>query len=103
MATRVDNTMVEFLQKILKDVATAKLLPDADMAFLVQLENTILERAKQPVTNMRDQGILPPAQAAPMSMGMPGMGGGGGGVMGSPPPPNPDELRRMLSGAQGPQ
>lgn len=94
MATRVDNTMVEWLQKQLKNVAEAKLLPDADMPFLVSMENMILERAKQPVDNMRAEGILPPAQGAPSRggvMGMPDMGGAG------------DEMRRMLQPAQGPQ
>lgn len=95
MATRVDNTMVEWLQKMLKNIAEAKLLPDADMAFLVELENTILTKAKQPVEEMRQQGVLPPAQ-----------GGGApsyGGVMGSPPMPNSDEMMRMLGPGQGPQ
>lgn len=97
MATRVDNTMVEWIQKTLKSIAEAKLLPDADMAFLVGLENTLLERAKQPVDQMRQDGVLPPAQPGPGSpsrggmMGMPNMAGAG------------DELRRMLQPAQGPQ
>lgn len=94
MATRVDNTMVEWLQKQLKNVAEGKLLPDADMPFLVNMENLILERAKQPVDQMRQAGTLPPAQGAPSR----------GGVMGSPDMSGAgDELRRMLAPAQGPQ
>jgi hypothetical protein len=102
MATRVDNTMVEWLQKQLKNVAEAKLLPDADMPFLIGMENMILERAKQPVDQMRQDGVLPPAQPS----GPPGMGSpmGRGGVMGSPNMAGAgDELRRMLQPAQGPQ
>jgi len=99
MATRVDNTMVEWLQKMLKNIAEAKLLPDADMAFLVTMENQIIQKAKQPVNDMRASGVLPPAQP---SMGQP-MGAGGGGVMASPPMPSADELQRMLAPAQGPQ
>lgn len=94
MATRVDNTMVEWLQKQLKNIAEAKLLPDADMAFLVGMENLILERAKKPVDDMRAEGVLPPAQGAPSRggvMGMPNTMGAG------------DEMRRMLAPAQGPQ
>jgi hypothetical protein len=91
--------MVEFLQKLLKDIATAKLLPDADMAFLVNLENAVISEAKKPVDNMRQQGILPPAQQSP---GQP-MGAGGGGVMQGPPMPSPDEMQRMLAPGQGPQ
>jgi hypothetical protein len=102
MATRVDNTMVEWLQKELKNIAEAKLLPDADMPFLVGLENIILERAKKPVNDMRQEGLLPPAQ--PSGMGSPM---GRGGVMGGPSPAMvggaSDELRRILQPAQGPQ
>lgn len=95
MAQRVDNTMVEFLQKLLKDIAMGKLLPDADMPFLVTLENTVLDRAKQPVDQMRQQGVLPPAQGQPMgnmtSMQGPNMAGAS------------DEMARMMGPSQGPQ
>lgn len=98
MAQRTDNTMVEFLQKLLKDIATAKLLPDADGAFLVSLENMIIEEAKKPVTDLRNQGVLPPAggpSTAPPMGSMSGMGMAGAGAS--------DEMRRMLQPAQGPQ
>lgn len=95
MATRVDNTMVEWLQKQLKNVAEAKLLPDADMPFLIGMENMILERAKQPVNDMRAQGTLPPAQPAIPP---------GGGAMSNPNMAGAgDELRRILQPAAGPQ
>lgn len=99
MAQRTDNTMVEFLQKLLKDIATAKLLPDADGAFLVSLENMVIDEAKKPVTDLRNQGVLPPAGGqpgtAPPMGSMTGMGMPGGGAS--------DEMRRMLSPSQGPQ
>lgn len=106
MSQRVDNTMIEFLQKLLKNIAEAKLLPDADMAFLVQLENEILNRAKQPVNDMRDAGILPPAGGPPAMP--PSFAGGGaptrGGVMGSPDMSGAStELGRMMAPSQGPQ
>lgn len=106
MATRTDNTMVEWLQKINKDIAEAKTLADADMPFLVQLETLVLQRLKQPVDDLRAQGTLPPAQGQGMPPGMipggmPPMGGGIPGVAGNAPMPNPDELRRMLTQGEG--
>lgn len=97
MAQRTDNTMVEFLQKLLKDIATAKLIPDADGPFLISLENMIIEEAKKPVNDMRAQGVLPPAGGPPAPMGnMTGM-------MGPNTAGASDELRRMMAPAQGPQ
>lgn len=97
MATRVNNTMVEWIQKMMKSVAEAKLLPDADMAFLVTLENTLIGEAKKPVNDLRAQGVLPPAgPGAPTQ--------GGGAVMGSPNMGGAaDEMQRMLAPAQGAQ
>lgn len=97
MAQRTDNTMVEFLQKLLKDIAVAKLLPDADMAFFVQMETAIIQEAKKQGGSgspdaMTQAGLLPQAaQGAPTR----------GGVMGSPSMPSPDEMQRMLAPGQG--
>lgn len=101
--------MVEWLQKALKNVAEAKLLPDADMPFLINMENVILEQAKKPVTQMREQGLLPPSPATVTDnppFAMPSAAPGApsrGGVMGSPAMPGGDELRRILQPAAGPQ
>lgn len=92
MATRVDNTMIEWEQKMLKNIAEAKLLSDADMAFLVTLENMILDHAKGRSTQAQQAAGLQP-QSAPTR----------GGVMGSPAMPSSDELNRMLNPAAGPQ
>ena len=104
MAARSTNTMQEALQKMLRDIADMKTLPDADMPFLVQLENMILARMKQPVDDLRAQGQLPPAQP-PMGPQTPGMSAGagvGGGFMAGPNMPNADELSRLLNaGAEG--
>lgn len=98
MATRVDNTMIEWEQKMLKNIAEAKLLSDADMAFLVTLENMILDHAKGRSTEAQ--------QAAGIQQG-PTMGGGpsvmNGSFMRGPAMPGNDELNRMLAGASGPQ
>lgn len=87
--------MIEALQKLMREIADMKTLPDADMPFLVQMENMILQRMKQPVDDLRAQGQLPPAapQQAPMMAGSPM----GGGMMAGPQMPPMDEMNRMLS------
>ena len=108
MATRMDNTMVEALQRIYKTITEAKLVQDADMPFLVQMETMLLDRIKQPVDQMQQQGMFGGAPSPGMPPGMPpggtpppaapsfgGTGGGMGGVA-QGAAPNFDELRRML-------
>jgi hypothetical protein len=105
----MDNTMVEALQRIYKSITEAKLVQDADMPFLVQMETMLLDRIKQPVDQMQQQGMfggapapgaMPPGMApgmnpAPAAPSFGGMGGGMGGVA-QGAAPNFDELRRML-------
>lgn len=104
MATNRDNTMIEALDKMLKDIAGMKTLADADMPFLISMENMVLGRMKQPVDQLAAQGVVnaPPSPPQPQ----PGMGGGmgmpagsmqGGGLMAGPGMPSPDELQRLLS------
>lgn len=107
MADRSTNTMVEGLQKLFKDVGQLKLTSDADMPFIIQLETTIMDKLKQPVQQMTQQGDLPPDPQGgdPMGgQGMPmppqGMPMQAGGLMQGGAPPNPDELRRILGGGQ---
>lgn len=130
MASRSTNTMSEFLQRMLGDLAEAKTLPDADLQFLIQLETTILQKLRAPIDALMGQmnngqggqqipqtpggGGMPggtPGGAA----GLAGMQGGldpqmlpqpapAGRVTGTrmeAPMPNVDELRRMMGGAQG--
>ncbi len=111
MASRSTNTMAEALQKMIRDIADMKTLPDADMPFLVQLENIVLNRMKQPVQDLRDQGQLPAQQPPPFPGAGGGMPGGmgapagslmGGGAMAGPQAPNAGELARLLNaGAEG--
>lgn len=118
---RSTNTMQEFLQRMLGDLANAKTLPDADLQFLVGLETAILQKLREPVDALAgqtealggmEQGqaeALPPMDPAmtggggggtpmPGGVGMSGAGGGPGlpGVMSAPQTIPPDELRRML-------
>jgi len=103
MATNRDNTMIEALDKLLKDIAGMKTLADADMPFLISVENMILTRMKQPVSELAAQGVInaPPPQPPPSpmggGMGMPPGSMQGGGLMAGPGMPNPDELQRLLS------
>jgi len=88
MANRENNTMAEFCNKMMKVIADAKQMPDADMEFLGAVEGDILAYLKPPV----------PEDMAP-EMGP--VGDAMGSVMGGGAPvgagaPNPDEFRRML-------
>lgn len=117
MATRSTNTMQEALQGLLTSISEMKLMPDADLEWLIQIETIILQKAREPIERMQSQGLtaaMPPG--GPQMGGMPGgppMGGPGmpppgpppmpagvgGGVPGmrSEPMTNPDELRRMFT------
>lgn len=93
---RSTNTMSEFLQRILGDLAMAKTLPDADLQFLVGLETAILQKMREPVDALEGQsaavGGMEQGQAEalpPVPPGSDGMGGpmaGAGGGMGTPMP-----------------
>lgn len=120
-SSRSTNTMAEFLQRMLGDIAEAKTLPDADLGFLIQIETTILQKLRAPIDALMGQ--MQGAQEGDPMMGgqaglpaMPmippggGMGGGnplpipGGervtGTRMEPNMPNMDELRRTLGGAR---
>lgn len=105
MATRENNTMAEFCNKMMKTIADAKMEPDADMEFLGALEGDILTYLKPPVPDTGTAGGAgAPAGGAPvgppgMDQMMPAMAsvmGGGGSTANGPGSPNPDEMRRML-------
>lgn len=107
---RVD-TMSDYLRQIMGSISEAKLVADADLPFLLNLEQQIVDKMRDPITKMQQAGIMPAAQnqipaggapASPADMGMPStpsslMGAGGvRGVPTGPGSPNPDELRRIL-------
>lgn len=111
-ASKID-TFPEHLNRILRSVQEAKVVMDADLPFLIQLETMLLDRIRQPETQMQQAGMVPPGAQNPQgnaALGLPigaGMAGaplpsqlGAGapaGVMMAPPAPNnADELRRVL-------
>jgi hypothetical protein len=103
MASRMTNTMTEALQRMLQDLAQMKILQDADLPFVMSLETQIVEKLRDPVTRMQEQGLMPqgpPQQQQDPSMGGPsflGSGGVSGGVAMGSGAPNADELQRLLS------
>lgn len=113
-ASRVD-TYAEALERIYDFVAKAKIVPDANLPFLIGLETQIMEEIRSPERRMQEQGIIPSEQQNPQGMGALGGGGGGMGMSAPPPsflgagagagvqmspggPANADEMRRVLSG-----
>lgn len=116
MALRAQNTMAEGLSAMLQDIGAMKALPDADLQYLIELEQMILSKVRAPVDAMAG-GMSGPGPAGVNMAGgpVPGMGPGStppmppppGPPMGTPggPPsglapspqmPNADELRRVL-------
>ena len=94
MASRSTNTMQEALQSLMREIADMKLLSDADLPWLVQLESMVIERVKRPVEEMAQQGAF---GSPPGSMQ-------GGGLMASTQAPQfgQGEMDRLLgAGAPG--
>lgn len=108
-AQQTTNTMAEELNKLIKQIAVMKTLPDADIDWINQnLELPVLMRIRQPLDQQYAAGtsqVPPPPIGAEGGGGM-GMGGGMGGDTGFPPVPGirtgtdmsggVDELRRIL-------
>lgn len=92
MATRSTNTMAEALQRLHADVAQMKVLPDADLAFVTELETMIVGYLRGPIDQMQAAGQLPPGGPPPPQIPPTQTGG----LMGQSPMPNPDELRRII-------
>lgn len=102
MASRSTNTMQEALSRLMREIADMKLLTDADLPWLVQVESMIISRMKQPVEALVQQGQLPPGPESQMMMGSPAGSMQGGGMMAGTQAPSGDELQRFLSaGAPG--
>ena len=95
MASRSTNTMAELLQRLLSDLAQAKVLQDADLPFIVELETMIVSKLRDPMTKMQAEGMLPPGGPQPPMFPGQGMPVGGGVMQGAGTPPV-DELRRLM-------
>jgi hypothetical protein len=97
MASRSTNTMQEALQKMMREIADMKTLGDADIPWLITVENMVIEKLKAPVEALVQAGQLPgvpPSNPAGSLMG--------GGMMAGPVSPSADELSRFLgAGAPG--
>lgn len=115
---RVD-TMTDYLRQIMGLLSDAKIVADADLPFLLEMEQKVVEKLRDPVTRMQQAGIMPSSQnqvpggGAPMdpmqqmmqqmpSPQPPSMAGQGGvrGVPTQPSAPSTDELRRLLTNNQ---
>lgn len=112
--SRQTNTFGEALQKLLRDLADMKVMPDADMAFIVDLETQVISKIRSP----QDQASMGGQSALPMDPMGGGMGGpppgppmgpgampppgpmppGVPGLRSNPPMPSGDELARILGG-----
>jgi len=116
MASGRVDTMGDYLRKIMSLLSEAKVVADADLPFLLQMEQQVVEKLRDPVTRMQQAGIMPsdpnqvPAGGAQMMPPGPPAGPGGapdpsmlgsmpmqsGGLQAGPGAPNPDELRRII-------
>ena len=92
MASRSTNTMSEVLESIVTLLGTAKMMPDADIVWLTDLETQVIEKARAPFAQ---QGTMGPA---PASTGGGGMGGGMAGAMAATPGGPGDGLAALLGG-----
>jgi len=106
MALRSQNTMAESLQKMLGDVADMKVLPDADLQFLIELETVILQKLRAPIDDIMGQasGQGGGQQQNPSMQQSPVAGPGAERVAGlrmEAPMPNMDEFMRSMGGARG--
>lgn len=106
------DSMGDYLRKIMGLLSEAKVVADADLPFLLQLEQEIVGKLRDPVTRMQQAGIMPADQSQVPGGGAPMDGGGGmsggpsmagsmpmqsGGLSAGPGAPNSDELRRLLT------
>lgn len=121
--TRDTNTMMEALRGVLQDLAFISTLPDADLEFVSGLQNTILQKVREPIMAYQQQvaqnsgmGGVPDPMGGAGAAGMGGMadqlamGGGAPPPPAAPPAPSGgvpgvrnggtmppvDELRRLL-------
>lgn len=113
------DTMGDYLRKMMGLISEAKVVADADLPFLLSLEQMIVQKLRGPVDAAQGSGQGPVPGGQDMSMGggpPPGPPQGGpqmqgpppstgpqaipiqpGGLQAGPPQPSSDELRRLLT------
>lgn len=101
---RQTNTMAEFIQKMLRLITDAKIAPDSDLPFLVNLETQLLQYVKQPMeeAGMDMSGLNAQMPGEPTLVGdrvgfSPSPGGGVPGVRQGMNMPPVDDLARLLT------
>lgn len=116
MAAGKVDTMADYLRQILGALSEAKIVADADLPFILDIEQKVVGKLRDPVTRMQQAGIMPsdqsqiPGGGAPMAppgmppQGPPSMAGSmpmqSGGLSAGPGAPSSDELRRLLTNNQ---
>jgi len=112
--SRQTNTFGEALQKLLRDLADMKVMPDADLPFIVDIETKVIGKLRSGIDQSVQSGnssvpvgigggpemAMPPMPMDPMAGPMPGGPPGVPGVSTSPQMPSTDELRRLLTQGQ---
>ena len=88
MAVRSTNTYSEGLQALIQDIASLQLAPDANVEFLLQIQQMIIGEAQAPVAAATAAGPpIPGGSAVPAPpVGAPPPGMPPGGPEGGPPP-----------------
>lgn len=110
MASGRIDTMSDYLRKIMQLLAEAKVVADADLPFLLEMEQLVVGKLRDPVTRMQQAGIMPndpnqipagggqmaPPPGAPDPSMLGSMPMQSGGLSAGPGAPNADELRRII-------
>lgn len=103
--TRQTNTFGEALQRLLGDLAQMKVLPDADLAWIVDVETKVIGKLREGIDGVAASGAsqVPGDPMLGQAIGMQGQMPGGPpqqpqGIPGLRPNPmiNADELRRVM-------
>jgi len=82
-----NNTMAEGIRKMLQNITDMKLMPDADLPWLINMETEMIQYLRPPDPNQQQQ-VTPDMQQMAPAMAQ-SMGGN------QAPMPNMDEMARM--------
>lgn len=99
MAVRSTNTYQEGLQSLIQDVAAMQLVPDANIEFLMGMQQALIEEAQAP---LRAQAEATLRNAPGTAMPIPAAAGNAGAAGGPVPPTGPPPGLAALLGAGGP-